>query len=127
MIKGKWLFGEIVSKISKKKTPVEWNKSNHLIKEVMTNKEILAIYKVAEKHWSRPVWLCKILGWNNTTHGLCFYFNRMHSNYFRSRYFSTPWLPYRTKYADPYNYHFHTRKERLQAIRNVIKDLENEQ
>ena len=88
------------------------------------NKEgILAIYKVAEKHWSRPVWLCKILGWNHTRHGLCWYFTkRTNTDWYDSP--NQLWLPYRTKMG---GYHFRTREERLEAIRNVIKDLENEQ
>jgi hypothetical protein len=90
----------------------------------MSNKEILAIYKVAEKHWSRPAWLCKLLGWNDTQHGLCWYFRNQHSNYYYSIYSPKLWLTYRTKKS---HYHFHTREERLEAIRNVIKDLENEQ
>ena len=93
----------------------------------MSNKKILAIYKIAEKHWSRPAWLCWILGWNDIDYGLCWYFNIKHRNYFNGGYFTKLWLPYITKYADPYHYDFYTRKERLQAIRNVIKDLENEQ
>jgi hypothetical protein len=83
----------------------------------MSNKEILAMYKIAEKHWSRPAWLCRILGWNDTQHGLCWYFYEQHG-------YDSPnqfWLPYRTKRGV---YHFHTREERLEAIRNVIKDLE---
>lgn len=92
----------------------------------MSNKEILAIYKIAEKHWSRPEWLCRLIGWNYTNMGLCYYFNRVHRNYFASGHFTKLWIPYATKYADPYHYDFNTRKERLQAIRNVIKDLENE-
>ena len=97
----------------------------------MSNKEILAIYKIAEKHWSRPAWLCGILGWNGTNEGLCWYFQYKHKLYYRWEYkdglqftLNAPWIKYITKTGD---YHFHTRKERLQAIRNVIKDLENEQ
>jgi hypothetical protein len=89
----------------------------------MNKKGILAIYKVAEKHWSRPVWLCLILGWNHTNHGLCFYFTKRTN----TDCYDEPnqlWLPYRTK--NGYD-NFHTRKERLEAIRSVIKDLENEQ
>jgi hypothetical protein len=92
----------------------------------MSNKEILAIYKIAEKHWSRPAWLCWILGWNGTDHGLCWYFECKHRQYFMSKSFVKLWIPYRTNYSKS-AYHFHTRKERLQAIRNVIKDLGNEQ
>jgi hypothetical protein len=91
----------------------------------MSNKEILAIYKIAEKHWSRPKWLCFILGWNNTNWGLCHYFKNESSEYYYSNYFEKLWYPYRTIQFN--TYHFRTRKERLQAIRNVIKDLENEQ
>jgi hypothetical protein len=91
----------------------------------MSNKEILAIYKIAEKHWSRPALLCFILGWNSTNDGFCWYFVQQHPNYYLSRYFKQLWYPYRTIQVGIY--HFHTRKERLQAIRNVIKDLENEQ
>ena len=91
----------------------------------MSNKEILAIYKIAEKHWSRPKWLCWILGWNDTICGLCYYFSQQHTEYRYSLYFKYLWYPYRTIQFN--SYHFHTRKERLQAIRNVIKDLENEQ
>jgi hypothetical protein len=90
----------------------------------MNKEEIFATYKIAEKHWSRPVWLCIILGWNDTQHGLCWYFTNQHSNYYYSPYFHKLWLPYRTIMKE---YHFRTREERLEAIRNVIKDLENEQ
>jgi hypothetical protein len=94
----------------------------------MSNKEILDIYKIAEKHWSRPAWLCKIFGWNGTNEGLCFYFLIKHKEYYNSPYFKKLWLPYRTNYIKGvFVMHFQTRKERLQAIRNVIKDLENEQ
>ena len=98
---------------------------NNLKSKTMSNKEILAIYKIAEKHWSRPSWLCFILGWNYTSDGLCYYFHLQHSEYYCSRHFKKLWYPYRTTQVG--SYHFHTRKERLQAIRNVIKDLENEQ
>ena len=91
----------------------------------MSNKDILAIYKIAEKHWSRPAWLCSILGWNDTNKGLCCYFRRKHSEYCYSNSFSYLWIDSRTKFRGCY--HFHTRKERLEAIRKVIKDLENEQ
>jgi hypothetical protein len=92
----------------------------------MSNKQILAIYKIAEKHWSRPAWLCKILGWNNTEHGLCHYFWEKHElSYYDVK--DTPWLKYRTRNNGINLYHFHTRQERLRAIRNVIKDLDNEQ
>ena len=90
----------------------------------MNNKEILAIYKIAEKDWRRPVWLCVLRGWNGTEKGLCLYFINKHHNYFYSADFKELWHPYRTRVLDAY--HFRTRKERLQAIRNVIKDLENE-
>jgi hypothetical protein len=86
----------------------------------MKNEELLATLRRAEKHWSRPVWLCKILGWNNTQYGLCWYFTELTN----TSYYDSPnqlWLPYRTKMG---SYHFHTRNERLEAIRNVIKDLE---
>jgi hypothetical protein len=92
----------------------------------MSNKEILAIYKIAEKHWSRPAWLCKILGWNGTKTILQSYFFRKHKKYWYSKYFKCLWLPYRTTENGELD-HFRTRKERLQAIRKVIKDLENEQ
>jgi hypothetical protein len=91
----------------------------------MSNKEILAIYKIAEKHWSRPKWLCWILGWNDAIGGLCYYFDNKHTEYRYSPYFKHLWYPYRTIHFSAF--HFNTRKERLQAIRSVIKDLENEQ
>jgi hypothetical protein len=96
----------------------------------MGNKEILAIYKIAEKHWSRPKWLCKIIGWNSTHEGLCWYLQCKHKLYYPWEYkdglivLDAPWIKYKTRQGF---YHFYTRKERLQAIRNVIKDLENEQ
>jgi hypothetical protein len=90
----------------------------------MSNKEILAILRRAEKHWSRPAWLCKIFGWNHTSMGLCWYFTKQtNTNCYNER--NQLWLPYRTKKMGVY--HFRTRKQRLEAIRNVIKDLENEQ
>jgi hypothetical protein len=89
----------------------------------MNKKGILAVLRRAEKHWSRPVWLCKILGWNHTRHGLCWYFTEItNSDCYLS--LNQLWLPYRTKMGV---FHFHTREERLEAIRKVIKDLENEQ
>ena len=91
----------------------------------MSNKEILAIYKTAEKHWSRPAWLCWIFGWNYTYYGLCYYFQVQHTKYYCSPYFKELWYPCRTIQFNAY--HFNTRKERLQAIRKVIKALENEQ
>ena len=92
----------------------------------MSNKEILAIYKIAEKHWSRPAWLCWILGWNDTETGLCAYFFHQYRDPWKSEPLILRWIKYRTNYSKS-DYHFHTRKERLQAIRKVIKDLENEQ
>lgn len=89
----------------------------------MSNKEILAIYKIAEKHWSRPKWLCRLIGWNYTNHGLCNYFDMKHNLDYHCSSSTCPWIKYRTHYG---LYHFKNRKERLQAIRNVIKDLENE-
>ena len=87
----------------------------------MKKKEILAMYKVAEKHWSRPVWLCGILGWNHTQHGLCWYFTkRTNTNCYDAP--NQLWWPYRTK--NGFDVNFRTREERLEAIRNVIKDLE---
>jgi hypothetical protein len=86
----------------------------------MSNKETLAIYKVAEKHWSRPERLCKIFGWNHTSMGLCHYFTKQtNTNCYDAR--DQLWWPYRTK--NGFN-NFYTREERLEAIRNVIKDLE---
>jgi hypothetical protein len=96
---------------------------NNLKNKIVNNKEILDIYKMAEKHWSRPAWLCFILGWNTTNRGLCWYFANEASEYYDSNYFEKDWYPYRTTQVG--SYHFRTRKERLQAIRNVIKDLEN--
>lgn len=90
----------------------------------MTTKEILAIYKIAEKHWSRPEWLCNLIGWNNTNGGLCNYFGWQQIKYYYSNSFSMLWIKYRTTECDVH--HFNNRKERLQAIRKVIKDLENE-
>jgi hypothetical protein len=101
---------------------------NRLEKREMSNKEILAIYKIAEKHWSRPAWLCWILGWNETECGLCWYFGKKHNlHYYNIDSSDAPWVKYKTKTRLFGLYHFHTRKERLQAIRKVIKDLENEQ
>jgi hypothetical protein len=86
----------------------------------MKKEEILAMYKVAEKHWSRPERLCKILGWNHTDNGLCWYFTKQtNTNCYDAR--RQLWWPYRTKNGP---YYFYTRKQRLEAIRNVIKDLE---
>ena len=90
----------------------------------MSNKKILAIYKIAEKHWSRPAWLCKILGWNSTKDGLCWYFGKKHNLNYNIDGSDAPWFKYKTRNFGFYN--FHNRKERLEAIRNVIKDLENE-
>jgi hypothetical protein len=98
---------------------------NHNLKiKKMNNKEILEIYKIAKKHWSRPAWLCWIFGWNYTYYGLCYYFQVQHTKYYCSPYFKELWYPCRTIQFNAY--HFNTRKERLQAIRKVIKDLENE-
>jgi hypothetical protein len=89
----------------------------------MNKEEILATLRRAEKHWGRPAWLCKILGWNHTRHGLCWYFTYITNtniNCYDS--LNQFWSPYRTKKMGVY--HFRTREERLEAIRNVIKDLE---
>jgi hypothetical protein len=86
----------------------------------MNKKEILATLRIAEKHWSRPERWCKILGWNHTRHGFCWYFTKQTNTYC----YDEPnqfWLPYRTQIGE---YHFRTREERLEAIRNIIKDLE---
>lgn len=90
----------------------------------MSNKEILAIYKKAEKHWSRPIWLCKLIGWNHTKGGLCVYFQQKHRNYYFISLWECLWIKYKTTFDEPY--HFNNRKERLEAIRKVIKDLEVE-
>ena len=90
----------------------------------MSNKEILAIYKTAEEHWRRPKWLCWIFGWNDTVDGFCWYFKQQHPKYYLSPYFKKLWYPYRTRQF--HAYHFRTRKERLEVIRKVIKELENE-
>ena len=86
---------------------------------------ILDICKTAEKHWSRPVWLCKIFGWNGTKTILQSYFFRKHKEYWHSKDFECLWLAYRTTKNLELD-HLRSRKERLQAIRNVIKDLGNE-
>jgi hypothetical protein len=56
---------------------------------------------------------------------LCYYFQVQHTKYYCSPYFKELWYPCRTIQFNAY--HFNTRKERLQAIRKVIKALENEQ
>jgi hypothetical protein len=91
----------------------------------MTNKEILTIYKKAEKHWRRPEWLCKILDWNYIQYGLCWYFRRTYSIKVHGYlpYLEDLWIKHKTT-SQGSVYDFNNRKERLEAIRKVIKDLE---
>lgn len=92
-----------------------------MIKEI-SNNELLEIYKKAEKHWSRPSWLCWILGWNNTNGGLSDYFKHKHSEYYNSIFFYPLWTVYSPLNCYGLRY-FKNRKERLEAIRKVIKEL----
>jgi len=88
----------------------------------MNKEEIIKAFKLAEKHWSRPEWLCVILGFNGTTSGFCNYFSRQGCCCILC--LQNKWIKYRT--TESYRmYHFNSRKERLQAIRNILKDLKS--
>lgn len=82
----------------------------------MTKKEILSAFLQAEKDWEI----------NMHSIGLCYYFDREQrlgrKNTLELQLY---WIKYKTT-SKGCMYHFHNRKERLQAIRNVIKDLEYE-
>lgn len=93
----------------------------------MNTKEIIKAFKLAEKHYGRPKWLCEIIGWNNTKtsiSGLCYYFENTQkiSGDVVNDKLKPLWIKYQTKFHDAW--HFNNRNERLQAIRMVIRDLE---
>lgn len=94
----------------------------------MNRRKILDAYKQAEIDWSKPQCECHE---NNTHIGLCLYFSRKgyHGKLFSE--IQKCWLKYATKNPNKHTYHFYFRgytekgrEQRLDAIRKVIKDLE---
>ena len=98
----------------------------------MTKEEILSLFKQAEKDWKRPQrWWQKERGIDR---GLCYYFAVRHNlKWYETAEFLKPcWLKYRTTKMSIYHFTSHfrnpkqARKERLEAIRKVIRDLEKQ-
>ena len=95
----------------------------------MTKEEILRLFKQAEKDWKRPQrWWQK---YRYIEIGLCYYFVKRHDiNIYTVREFLEPyWLKHSTEkysrfhFTSPYLNQKQARKERLEAIRKVIRDL----
>jgi hypothetical protein len=88
----------------------------------MDKQEILEAFKKAEIDWSKPTNQSVEF---KTYSGLCLYFFSQQdiALEFVIEFLQPLWIIFRTNNTD---YHFNTRQERLEAIRNVIKDLENE-
>lgn len=89
----------------------------------MNKQEILEAFKKAEIDWSRPT----LTDFQFRTHsGLCYYFAVQQdiSLNFIIDFLQPLWIKFKT--TSTCSYHFENRQERLEAIRNVIKDLENE-
>lgn len=89
----------------------------------MEKKEILQAFKQAEIDWSKPI---EEIFENNTYSGLCWYFEKEQCiNPSLVHYFLKPlWKKFITKNHGLY--HFYNNQERLEAIRKVINELENE-
>jgi hypothetical protein len=95
----------------------------------MSKEEILSLFKQAEKDWKKPQrWWQKERYINS---GFCYYFEKRHNiNIYTMQEFLKPcWLKYRTTKIGAYHFTSHfrnperARKERLESIRKVIKDL----
>ncbi len=89
----------------------------------MTKEQILEAFKKAEIDWSKP----RLTNFQFKTYtGLCYYFvvQQDVSLDFVIDFLQPLWIKFKTTINS--NYHFENRQERLEAIRNVIKDLENE-
>lgn len=83
----------------------------------MEKQEILKAFKQAEVDWCKPI----------KYKGLCSYFV-LHQNirlYLLYDFLIPLWLKYSTEKDSLY--HFKNNEQRLDAIRKVIKDLENQQ
>jgi hypothetical protein len=91
----------------------------------MTKKEVVEAFKQAEIEWSNNLNDNEELPRNL---GLCSYFRYWQKIHYCDVYkFLQPlWIKFSSN--EPYldAYAFNSQKERLEAIRNVIKDLENE-
>lgn len=91
--------------------------------------EYLSLFKKALKHYSRPVWLCNLIGYNCTHTGLCFYFENKHNILIGTRKFlvlEDYWIKYRNEMNLKSPYHFRTREDRIRVLGWVIRDIENE-
>ena len=94
----------------------------------MNKRRILNAFRQAEKDWEKPL----SDNYNDSTVcGLCMYFSS--NGYKKELIFELQkcWLKYATKNPNKHNYHFYKwgddekgRAERLDAIREIIKDLE---
>jgi hypothetical protein len=90
----------------------------------MTKQEILQAFKKAKKRYT-ITWLDYIFNRDKIhNEGLCSYFtyNLEITPYLIDLYLQPMWIKYRTKNG---LYDFNNNKERLEAIKKVIKDLEN--
>jgi hypothetical protein len=88
----------------------------------MEKKEILQAFKQAEIDWSKDynTETNKYVNW-----GLCRYFGgRFDFDTNEINFLKHFWLKYAT--TPDNKFHFNNRKERLEAIRKVINELENE-
>ncbi len=91
----------------------------------MTKEEILQAFKKAEKRYT-ITWLDYIFKTEKSlNYGLCHYFlyDLGFHRYELHEYLTPYWIKYRTREG---KYHFNNNRERLKAIKKVIKDLENE-
>jgi hypothetical protein len=95
----------------------------------MNKEEILSLFKQAEKDWKRPQ-----RRWQKNKYinrGLCYYFTNKHNLNFSIivKFLEPYWLKHSFKeneyfhFTNPRNNPKQARKERLEAIRKVIKDL----
>lgn len=89
--------------------------------------EVFEAFKQAEIDWSMPIEQCKK---NYSDGGLCYYFQMKGYSYLGVRCLSKYWLKYRSTETHK-KFHFYSngsdfygRQERLDAVRKVIKDLE---
>lgn len=92
----------------------------------MDLKEKLRLFKAAKWDWMVPQFISYFLR-DYTKMGLCFYFSWKHklTDDEVQNELMPLWYPYSTASSIyVHSFHFHNRKERLHAIKKVIKDLE---
>lgn len=94
----------------------------------MDKQEILEAFKKAEIDWSKPIQDCLK---DHTDKGLCSYFRKKMYSDIQITTLSTYWQEYKTTTFNLWDFYsrglsFLGKEERLDAIRKVIKDLENE-